>query len=83
MNKIFKFFENRIIKNIFSILLIIILLFDIIAPQLIIKAYSYPMENKKNYSQRDCMPEKFSFNLPGYGPLYRIEVNIDYQNLIQ
>ena len=71
------FLKNRIIKNIFSILLIIILLFDIIAPQLIIKAYSYPMENKKNYSQRDCMPEKFSFNLPGYGPLYRIEVNID------
>jgi flagellin-specific chaperone FliS len=35
------------------------------------------MENKKNYSQRDYMPEKFSFDLPGYGPLYRIEVDMD------
>jgi hypothetical protein len=38
MNRIFKFFENRIIKNIFSILLIIILLFDIFIP-LAVNAY--------------------------------------------
>jgi len=70
------FLKNRTIKNIISILLIIILLFDIIAPQLV-NAYSHPMENKKNYSQRDYMPEKFSFDLPGYGPLYRVEVDIE------
>jgi hypothetical protein len=77
MNRIFKFFENRIIKNIFSIILALFLIFDVIAPQLIINAYSHQIESKKNYSQRDYMPEKFSFDLPGYGPLYRIEVDMD------
>jgi hypothetical protein len=54
------FLKNRIIKNIISILLIIILLFNIIAPQLIIDSYSIP---SKNIKQEEYFEEYFSFKV--------------------
>jgi len=54
------FLKNKIIKNIISILLIIILLFDIIAPQLIINSYSIP---SKNIKQEEYFEEYFSFKV--------------------
>jgi hypothetical protein len=54
------FLKNRIIKNIISISLIIILLFDIIAPQLIINSYSIP---SKNIKQEEYFEEYFSFKV--------------------
>ncbi|MEM3630678.1 MAG: hypothetical protein QXY18_04620, partial [Nitrososphaerota archaeon] len=60
---------NRIFKNIISILLITILIFDIIAPQLIINANSSLLI--KNIKQSTYFKEHFSFRVRGR------DVNID------
>ncbi|MEM2633793.1 MAG: hypothetical protein QXO29_07880, partial [Nitrososphaerota archaeon] len=59
---------NRIFKNIVSILLITILIFDIIAPQLIINVNSSLI---KNIKQSTYFEEYFSFRVRGR------DVNID------
>jgi predicted PurR-regulated permease PerM len=59
MNRIFKFFENRIIKNIFSIILALFLIFDIFVP-LVVNAY-FINNIKEVYPY---INEEFDFSTP-------------------